>query len=333
MITPSILTATGGGPAEGNVWVRFFHASPDTPAVDIALTGGDVLIPNVDFQQGSEYIEVPAGTYDLEARVAGTMTVGLALPGVMLEAGMVYTVYATGLLADVGALENFYFLPAAARADGLQGSSWTTDVDVNNSGMETATFQYLWLPRGMDNSMPAESATFTLEPGETIRHADVLAAAFGVADGTNAVGALAIISDSGYLKIFSRTFNTNDAGTFGQGIAGIPADELIQANMKKRILFFTEGEMYRSNIGLLNGTGTPLTVMWERYTADGMMVDSASAELRPWENVQLNQVFGNEAPVEGGYIDVWTETDGGAFAAYGSVLDNMTSDPTTVLPQ
>ena len=51
------------------------------------------------------------------------------------------------------------------------------------------------------------------------------------------------------------------------------------------------------------------------------------------ENVQLNQVFGNEAPVEGAYIDIWTETEGGAFTAYGSVLDNMTSDPTTVLPQ
>jgi hypothetical protein len=76
-----------------------------------------------------------------------------------------------------------------------------------------------------------------------------------------------------------------------------------------------------------------MTIEWRRYTADGMMVDEASAELPAWGNVQLNQVFGGEAPVEGGYIDVWTETDGAAFAAYGSVLDNMTSDPTTVLPQ
>ena len=104
MIAPSILTADGGVPTEGNAWVRFFHGSPDTPAVDIAVTGGDVLIANVAFQQGSEYLEVPAGTYDLEARVAGTMTVGLALPGVALEDGNVYTVYATGLLADIGAL-------------------------------------------------------------------------------------------------------------------------------------------------------------------------------------------------------------------------------------
>jgi hypothetical protein len=37
--------------------------------------------------------------------------------------------------------------------------------------------------------------------------------------------------------------------------------------------------------------------------------------------------------VEAAFIEVWTTTAGGAFAAYGSVLDNQSSDPTTVLPQ
>lgn len=333
MITPNILTATGGEPTAGNVWVRFFHASPDTPAVDIAVTDGPVLLSDVAFQQGTEYIEVPAGTYDLEARVAGTMTVGLALPGIALEAGMVYTVYATGLLADVGAMDNLYFVPAAARADGAQGSSWSTDVDIQNAGTEMASFQYLWLPRDTDNAMPAESDTFMVAAGESLRHADVLAAAFGVADGTDALGALALLSDSAELKIFSRTFNTTEDGTYGQGMPGMAAADLIPAGVKKRILFFTENADYRSNIGILNGTGEPLTIEWERFTANGTMVDAASAELPAWGNVQLNQVFLNDAPVVGGYIDVWTSTEGGSFAAYGSVLDNATSDPTTVLPQ
>jgi hypothetical protein len=251
----------------------------------------------------------------------------------MLEDGGVYTAYATGLLADVGALEEFYFIPAAARAPGAEGSFWVTDVEINNSGMTSANFQYLWLPRGVDNSMPAASDTFMLEPGESIRHSDVLAAAFGVSDDTEAFGALAAISDSEDLKFFIRTFNQTDSGTYGQAIPGLPADDLIQANMKKRILFFTENDAFRSNIGLLNGTGSPITIMWERYTADGTMVDASSADLPAWGNAQLNQVFDGEAPVVGGYIDVWTETEGGAFAAYGSVVDNMTSDPTTVLPQ
>ena len=39
--------------------VRFVHASPGTPAVDIALAGGPVLF--ADFGESGGYIEVPAG--------------------------------------------------------------------------------------------------------------------------------------------------------------------------------------------------------------------------------------------------------------------------------
>ncbi len=330
---PVILSADGGTPVSGNAWVRFFHGSPDAPAVDIAVTGGPVLLPNVAFQQSTAYLPVPAGTYDLEARLAGTTDVALALPGVAVADGGVYTVYATGLVADIGVLDEFYFIPAAARGEGAESSVWATDVDIQNAGSRAATFQYLWLPRDTDNLSPTASDSFMLDPGEVIRHADVLAAAFSVPDGVDAFGALAVISDSSDLLFFTRTFNTSASGTYGQGFPGIPADEMIPAGTTKRILFFTENDAYRSNIGILNGVGQPITVMWERYTADGTLVDSASAELPAWGNTQLNRVFSAEAPVVGGYIDVWTETEGGAFAAYGSVLDNLTSDPTTVLPQ
>ena len=80
--------------------IRVIHASPDAPGVDIAVTGGDVLIENLEFPNASDFLEVPAGSYDLEVRPTGTEDVALALPGVALEAGMVYDVFATGLLAD-----------------------------------------------------------------------------------------------------------------------------------------------------------------------------------------------------------------------------------------
>jgi hypothetical protein len=80
--------------------IRVIHASPDAPAVDIALKGGDVLIPELAFPNASDALEVPAASYDLEVRVAGTTDVALDLPGVVLEAGMVYDVFAIGMVGD-----------------------------------------------------------------------------------------------------------------------------------------------------------------------------------------------------------------------------------------
>jgi hypothetical protein len=80
--------------------IRVVHASPDAPAVDVAVTGGDVLVPELAFPEASDDLTVPAGSYDLEVRVAGTEDVALPLPGVTLEAGMVYSVYAVGQVGD-----------------------------------------------------------------------------------------------------------------------------------------------------------------------------------------------------------------------------------------
>jgi hypothetical protein len=79
--------------------VRFVHASPDAPGVDVALTGGAVLFPNVSFRESDGYLSVDPGVYDLEVRLAGTSTVALPLPGTTLPAGSV-TVFAIGLVGD-----------------------------------------------------------------------------------------------------------------------------------------------------------------------------------------------------------------------------------------
>jgi len=90
-------------PAAGKAHVRFVHLSPDAPAVDVAVTGGPVLFADRAFQQYTAFTPVDAGTYNLEVRPAGTGTVALAIPGVTLQAGKIYTVFAKGFLGGSSA--------------------------------------------------------------------------------------------------------------------------------------------------------------------------------------------------------------------------------------
>ena len=99
-ITPQVYQVDLSDVADGQSRIRVIHNSPDAPAVDIAVKGGDVLISNLAFPAASDFLVVPAGAYDLEVRPTGTMDVALDLPGVTLEAGMVYDVFAIGTLAD-----------------------------------------------------------------------------------------------------------------------------------------------------------------------------------------------------------------------------------------
>jgi hypothetical protein len=54
--------------------------------------------------------------------------------------------------------------------------------------------------------------------------------------------------------------------------------------------------------------------------------------LPPHSSWQINGIFRDYAPING-YAEVRTHTPDAAIYCYGSVLDNVTSDPTTVPPQ
>jgi hypothetical protein len=85
-------------PASGKAKVRFIHASPDAPAVDITAKGSTTKIfDNATFKD-FQVIETNAGTLDLDVKVAGTQIVALSLTGIRLEANKIYTVLARGLL-------------------------------------------------------------------------------------------------------------------------------------------------------------------------------------------------------------------------------------------
>lgn len=86
--------------------VRFVHASPDAPAVDITLADGTVLFGDVAFGQAADFLTTPGGTYDLQVRAAGTDTVVLTFNNVPLQNETIYSVFATGLVSDgsLGAL-------------------------------------------------------------------------------------------------------------------------------------------------------------------------------------------------------------------------------------
>jgi len=84
-----------------NARVRFVHASPNAPAVDIALAGGGaVLFDDFSFTDASSYLSVAPGAYDLEVRLAGSMDVVLSLGEVSLSGNTVYSVFAMGLVGD-----------------------------------------------------------------------------------------------------------------------------------------------------------------------------------------------------------------------------------------
>jgi Domain of unknown function (DUF4397) len=121
-IQPTIIEDDLSAPASGQAKVRVYHFSPDAPAVDVKLAAGDTLISSLAFPDTSDYLEVPAGSYDLQVVPAGASTVVIDLAGTRLEAGNIYSVFATNVVASI-APEVAVTTPVASGAGSAAGST------------------------------------------------------------------------------------------------------------------------------------------------------------------------------------------------------------------
>lgn len=101
-IEPVVLVDDLTPPAAGNIKVRLVHGAPNVGEVDIYVTAPDAdisaLTPTlsaVPFQAASDYLEVPAGTYQVRVTPAGSKTVALDTGALTLTSGQIRTAIAT----------------------------------------------------------------------------------------------------------------------------------------------------------------------------------------------------------------------------------------------
>ena len=229
--------------------------------------------------------------------------------------------------SNAGVTPTTRFVPAGARAPGADDTFWMTDAAIVNMTNAVATFNIAYLPKDQDNSNPVNVSAL-LEPGEQMAAADVFNSMFGL---TTANGALRIVTSHPDVKMTTRTFNTGgDVGTFGQFIPSLDRTVALSPGVSGGLAQLQEDSAFRTNIGLLNITPSEIEVSIRMFYGDGTLAGSIQPTLLPFEMVQYNRIFSNQAgasDVHSGYAIVSVETEGGEVLSYASVVDNLSGDP------
>lgn len=225
-----------------------------------------------------------------------------------------------------------WLVPSSARAAGQNGAFYTTDLTVANTGTATATFTLKFLGNGVDGRSGAEQ-TFALGAGKSATYADVLGGVFGL---TSAFGAIQVKADTAALAVSSQTWTPGGGGTFGQSVPAAGASDLIASGGTRSISAVREDTSFRTNLVLANAGETSVDVDVTLVGDDGATLKAKRYTLPPLGMTQVSRVvadLGVTANVTGARLVLSTPTSGGSFAAYGSVIDNVTNDPRTLLPR
>lgn len=83
-----------------NSYIRVFHASPNSPAVDV-YANGNLIVKNLSYKEVSQYLPVTAGTYKIKVYPSGNMTKPVISTTVSIPKNSVFNVAAIGTLPNI----------------------------------------------------------------------------------------------------------------------------------------------------------------------------------------------------------------------------------------
>lgn len=216
-----------------------------------------------------------------------------------------------------------YYVPAAAKTDGVNGSFFVSDVRAFNKGTATATVDAYLFPAGAVKS-------FTIAPNRAASYDNVLTSLFELESGA---GAIRIESDQPLL-VSSHLQNVNSmcptvGGTTGQFLPAVP---LSAASTHQRLPHLTYDADHRANLGVVNTSGAEANLTIKLLDTDsGFVLSEAILRVEPHGWSQINSIvdqFFIFEPLPHGMLEVTSDVP---VIAYMSVLDNTTNDGYTIL--
>jgi hypothetical protein len=223
------------------------------------------------------------------------------------------------------------WVPVASHQGGLNRSQWRSDLGLLNTGSVTANVQIEFY-----SSDGVVSSTTYVPPQVQSIVTDVVGRL-----GASGSGALEVLSDQP-LRVTSRSYNqiASDAshyagGKQGQDYPAVVASDGLTAGQSAYLAGLAEDASNRCNIGVVNsGTGSA-AVLVELFDGAGTKLTDYPVTLNPGDWKQETQPFlkkAGQTAMDRGYARVTVQSGSGVFA-FASLIDNITSDPTTVAMQ
>jgi hypothetical protein len=213
-------------------------------------------------------------------------------------------------------------------------TNFHSDIRIYNGGSNAATVNATFYPQG--SGTPVTIDPFSIEPGGVRAFDDVVATKFNA----NGLGGSIVLTTTAPTSMVAtgRTYTIDaNGGTFGQFIPGVmPSQGIGTGDRPLQILQLEQSTNFRSNLGLAELSGNPATVHVTAFLPDSKTAVSTDVPLAPNQFIQLNQVLASIYPGQDVYnarISVEVTGGTGRVSAYGSVIDNLSKDPTFVPPQ
>jgi hypothetical protein len=240
------------------------------------------------------------------------------LPGATAELGVVRASLAQQLL-----------VPASARAPGMFGAFWKTDLVLRNPDSAPLSLTARFLPNP-ETSGPAADAIVTLGASSIAVIADVLGSVFHLEKGSGAV--LLIPEGSRTVEATSRSYTAVTNGTYGMGVDAIDLSATAGPSVPAMFPAGLLGTGFRTNVVATDATGQGAQLGLVLSTAAGTMGSGLTISVPVNGQSQITGLAGWLGTPASETGSVTLTSDSGRAASGVIAIDNRTNDPTWFAP-
>jgi plastocyanin len=207
------------------------------------------------------------------------------------------------------------------------GGTFRTDARIfNPSTTKDIQIQAYYLPVGnVDNSGVQPLPPITVLKRQQVVYNDVVTSLFH----SSGLGAIRLKSDDDFVAT-QKIYAVTAGGTLGQFVAGVEASS---AKAKGVIIQLQAAGSFRTNVGAANPNATPANVTWRLYDKNNAVVGNPKViTIQPYGVIAPGGIAGYTDSVGSADLtDAWLSyTSDQPIVAYGSVIDNGTTDPTYI---
>ncbi|MFN2443917.1 MAG: hypothetical protein ABR517_14680 [Thermoanaerobaculia bacterium] len=326
-----------------------YSLSVDQPWLTVEPASGTIsgngATVTMTAQPGSLPVGATTATLSVTYTPAGKTAVSASTTSIPVSVTLVTPVASGGKSAPPA---NALVIPAVARVSG--GAEFQSDVRLTNRNSAPVDYELLFTPSNANGLEQGKRTTLRLLSGQTVALDNIVKNFFGfAAPGDTVGGALEIrpLKTSGTLTFASsRTYATTPAGTLGQFIPAIPVANFIGTPIQLpnqpppsggvgtiSLQQVAVNSTFRTNIGLVEGSGKPASGRIRVLRANGQLVKEEPFTLQPSEHQQF--ALGDKlqgTTLDDGRVEIVLDSDTGLVTGYASVIDNATADPFLVAP-
>jgi hypothetical protein len=225
-----------------------------------------------------------------------------------------------------------FVLPGIADLNTGQ-ASWRSDIRLFNGGTTPVPATISYYPQE-DPGNP-RITSLTINPNEMKVVDSALQTLFSM---QNTGGSVVITTPAdAKLVATARTYNQTGNGTYGQFIPGVLAGDGVGPGERAlQILQVEESDRFRTNVGIFELTGKPVTVEISIYVPDSKVVTKGQLSLSPNQFKQLNSILSFNFGLPATYnarVAIRVIGGTGRVSGYASLIDRQTQDPTYVPAQ